>query len=235
MLLDDDKVVGAYLAFYSERMIDGRRERFCNLGAWCVLPNYRFYSLRLLKALLAQEGYHFTDLSPSGNVVQLNSRLKFDFLDTTTTLMLNLPWPGWPRRTEIISNPMEVGRVLTGEELQLYRDHAGAGAAHQLVLRSGEDHCYVVFRKDRRKKLPFFVSILHVSNPDAFRKMARPLARHLLFRHGALASLVERRVVAHRAWPSFMLRSPRRKMFKSAHLESDQIDDLYSELVCVPW
>ena len=64
----DDAVVGAYLAFYSERTIDGRAERFCNLGAWCVLPEHRFHSLRLLKALLAQDGYHFTDLSPSGNV-----------------------------------------------------------------------------------------------------------------------------------------------------------------------
>ena len=56
MLLDDNAVVGAYLAFYSERMIDGRAEPFCNLGAWCVLPSYRFHSLRLLNALLAQPG-----------------------------------------------------------------------------------------------------------------------------------------------------------------------------------
>ena len=72
MLLDGDEVVGAQLAFYSERSIDGRRERFCNLGAWCVLPEYRFHSLRLLKAALGQQGYHFTDLSPSGNVVDIN-------------------------------------------------------------------------------------------------------------------------------------------------------------------
>ena len=58
-------------------MIDGRVERFCNLGAWCVLPEHRFHALRLLKALLAQDGYHFTDLSPSGNVVGLNERLGF--------------------------------------------------------------------------------------------------------------------------------------------------------------
>jgi hypothetical protein len=39
MLLDDeDVVVGAYLAIYSERLVDGRLEKFCNLGAWCVLP-----------------------------------------------------------------------------------------------------------------------------------------------------------------------------------------------------
>src|SRR5262245_16676781 len=49
MLRDKDRVVGAYLAFYSQRTIEGREERFCNLGAWCVLPEYRFHSIRLLK------------------------------------------------------------------------------------------------------------------------------------------------------------------------------------------
>ena len=79
MLLDaDGAIVGAHLAFYSEREIDGRAERFCNLGAFCVREEHRFHSLRLLKALLAQDGYHFTDLSPSGNVVELNRRLKFE-------------------------------------------------------------------------------------------------------------------------------------------------------------
>ena len=41
MLRDGQRVVGAYLAFYSERLIAGRMERFCNLGAWYVLPEYR--------------------------------------------------------------------------------------------------------------------------------------------------------------------------------------------------
>ncbi len=50
MLLDDDEIVGVQSAFYSEQTIHGRSERFCNLGAWCVLPAYRFPSLRLLQA-----------------------------------------------------------------------------------------------------------------------------------------------------------------------------------------
>jgi hypothetical protein len=41
--------------------------------------------------------------------------------------------------------------------------------------------------------------------------------------------------VGHRPWPSVSLRSPRRKMFRSTRLASDQIDYLYSELVCVAW
>jgi hypothetical protein len=234
-LLDGDAVVGAYLAFYSERTIDGRRERFCNLGAWCVRPEYRFAGIRLLKALLAQEGYHFTDLSPSGSVVPLNSRLKFRFLDTTTALVPNLPWPSWPRRHAISADPAVIEATLTGPELDLYRDHAEAAAARHLVLTRGAESCYVIFRKDRRKNLPLFASILYVSNPRLFRAMARRVARHLLVRHGALVTLTEPRVVGYRPRFSVLLRTPRRKMFKSPHLEPDQIDYLYSELVCVVW
>ena len=75
------------------------RERFCNLAAWCVIDEYRSLGLRLLNALLAQKGYHFTDLSPSGNVVPLNTRLKFSHLDVATALVPNLPWPLWPAQS----------------------------------------------------------------------------------------------------------------------------------------
>jgi hypothetical protein len=235
MLLSDGAVVGAYLAFYAERTIAGRPERFCNLGAWCVLPGHRFHSLRLLKALLAQDGYTFTDLSPSGNVVAVNTRLKFDFLDTATALVPALPRPAWFGRGRISADPAVIEDTITGDDLARYRDHAGAAAARHLVLVRGGEWCYVVFRKDRRRRLPFFASILYASNPDLLRAMGGRLSRHLLFRHGVLATLAELRVVRHRPRLSLMLKSPRRKMFRSARLTPDQIDYLYSELVCVAW
>jgi hypothetical protein len=235
MLLDDGAVVGVYLAFYSERDIGGVRERFCNLGAWCVAPGHRAHSVRLLRAILAQPDYHFTDLSPSGNVVPLNVRLKFRFLETTTALVPNLPWPSWPGRGVVSGDPAVIAATLTGRELALYRDHATTGAARHLVLVRGGRWCYVMFRRDRRRNVPLFATILHVSDPDLFRAMTRPLTRHLLLRHGAVASLADLRVVAHRPPLSLLLRDHRRKMFRSSRLEPDQIDYLYSELVCVGW
>jgi hypothetical protein len=56
MLVDAGRIVGVQLAFYSERLIEGRVQRFCNLGAWCVLPRYRLHSLRLLRRVLEQDG-----------------------------------------------------------------------------------------------------------------------------------------------------------------------------------
>jgi hypothetical protein len=233
LLRDGETVVGAYLAFYSERLVDGQPERFCNLGAWCVVPGHRFHGLRLLKALLAQDGYHFTDLSPSGNVVGINARLGFQRLDTTTALIPNLPWLSFPRRYAVSSDPAVIEATLTGPDLELYRDHAGAAAARHVLLRRGDRWCYVIFRRDRRKRLPLFASILHVSDPELFGELVRPLSRHLL-RYGLLATLGELRVVGHRPRWSVML-AGRPKMFRSARLQPEQVDNLYSELVCVAW
>lgn len=235
MLLDGDAVVGAYVAYYSERTIAGQPERFCNLGAWCVLPDYRFYGLKLLRALLAQDGYHFTDLSPSGNVVGLNTRLGFRFFDTATSVVPNLPWPSLPWRDTVSFDPALLERTLEGLELQHYRDHAAAAAARHLLLMRGGEWCYVVFRKDRRKGLPLFATILHVSNPALFKTMSRPLARHMLLRHRTAATLIERAIVDHRPRLSRTVNSPRRKMFRSTSLEPAQTDYLYSELVCLSW
>lgn len=234
MLLDEEEIVGAHLAFYSERLIDGRPERFCNLGAWCVLGTHRFHGLRLLKALLAQEGYTFTDLSPSGNVIKLNERLQFRSLDTSGSLVPNLPLPWLPGRPRLLTRPEEIERTLTGESLRLYRDHVGAAAARHVVLLDGDEWCYVVYRRDRRNNLPLFASLLHVSHPARFTRFAPRLRAHLL-RRGIAATLVEDRFVERQPRPAFRLSTPRRKMFRSSHLQADQIDYFYSELACVAW
>lgn len=236
MLLAGGKVVGVHLAFYSERTIEGRTERFCNLGAWCVLEQYRLNGLKLLTSLLAQEGYHFTDLSPSGNVIGLNKRLGFQFLDTTTTLVLNLPWPSVPGRSRIIADPEGIGARLSGAEQQIYRDHADTVAARHLVLVRGDRQCYVIFRKDWRQGLPVFATVLYASDPELLTELMRPFGRHLLLRHGLAVTLLERAVVPSRPRLSFAIRdNPHVKMFKSPTLDADQIDYLYSELECVSW
>ena len=66
LIRDKGAVVGVYLVLYSEREFDGARQLFCNLAAWCVGESYRSHSVRLLRALLAQREYNFTDLSPAG-------------------------------------------------------------------------------------------------------------------------------------------------------------------------
>ncbi len=232
MLRDEPGVVGVLLAYYSDRLIAGRVERFCNAGAWCVLPAYRSHSISLLRAVLAQKGLHVTFLSPIERVVAIISQLKFRSLDTSAVLIPNLPWPTLPGRTRISADPEVIARTLTGAELKLYNDHARALAARHLVLIRGERSCYVMYRETPLKGIAC-AEILHVSNPELFKLGINSLTRHLLFRRRLLATRAELRTIAHR--PRFSVkRKPRAKRYRSPSLDPGQIDDLYSEFVCVP-
>jgi hypothetical protein len=233
VLRDGRRIVGAHLAFYSERPVAGRVERFCDLGTWYVLPEFRFHSIRLIKAVLGQDGYHFTALTPSNKVASIHARFGLRPLDTSAALIPNLPWPIPPGRTTISADPDVIESTLAGAELELYRDHAQALAGRHIVLLRGTDSCYVMYREMRIKGVPLAV-ILHVSDPQLFHRAILPLTRHLLVRHRLLATLAELRIIGRRPPSSFKVTSwP--KLYRSASLKPDQIDYLYSELVCVPW
>lgn len=234
LLRSDGEVVGAYLAYYSERLIGDQVVQVCNLGAWCVVESHRAQGLRLLMSLLRQKGYHFTDFSPSGNVVPLNRKLSYTDLDTTTAVVPNLPWPT-RARLAVSDDPSVLAAVLTGADKTIYRDHRDAAAARHVVLLAEDDVCYVVFRKDTRKGVRAFASILHIGDPDLFRRGLRPLGSYLLRRHGALATLLELRLMGGRPPGPVLLREGRPRMFKSDTLTADQIDYLYSELTCLEW
>jgi hypothetical protein len=233
VLRKGQRIVGALTAFYSERLVAGKAERFCDLGTWYVLPEFRFHSIRLMKAVLAQDGYHFTALTPSQKVVSIQTRLGFRALDTSAALIPNLPWPTRPGRTPISADPNVIENTIKGTALELYHDHAQALAARHIVLLHGGDSCYVMYRETRVKGVPLAV-IVYVSDPQLFYRAIGPLTRHLLVRHRLLATLAELRIIGRRPPLSLKVTSwP--KLYRSASLEPDQIDDLYSELVCVPW
>lgn len=233
LLRENERVVGAYLALYSERMIEGRLRNICNLGAWCVVPEHRANGLRLLRSLLRQRNYTFTDLTPSETVVALNTRLGFVPLDTATALIPNVPWPVLPRGVRIIDSPNEIDRILCGIDRTIYRDHS-ATATHHVVLAKGDQACYVMFRRERRRRLPLFAFVLYVGNPELFRMCAPHFYRYLLWRHRMIATLAEIRIVGHRPTRALMI-SGYPKMYLSEDLEPAQIDYLYSELTCRPW
>src|SRR4051812_20072581 len=219
LLRESGRVVGAYLALYSERMIDGRPRRICNLGVWCVADEHRATGLRLLRSLLRQKGYTFTDLTPNSNVVALNTRLGFAALDTARALVPNMPWPVRSRGVRVVDTPNEIDRLLCGRDQTIYRDHA-ATAAHHVVLVKGDRSCYVIFRRDlgRIRRLAYFASILYVSDPDLFLDCAPIFYRYLLLRRRIPMTLAETRVVEHRPARSMMLPGPT-KMYLSEDLQ----------------
>jgi hypothetical protein len=237
LLRADGRIVGAYLAIYSTRIIDGRRERFCNLAVWYAAPEYRLHSIRMAKAVLGQGGLHFTDLTPIDVVQKLNLRLGFTYLDTTAALVPHVPWPSLPGRVRVSADPSVIEATLADPARTYYLyylDHRGCRWARHLVLVRDDQSCYVQWRKERHKDLPLFASIRYASNPDLLRSAFRTLGRHLLFRHGTLATVAEIRVTGGRIQPSRLLSHRTPRMFKSATLSQADVDYLYSEITSAP-
>jgi hypothetical protein len=239
LLEADGTIVGIQLVFSSRRDFGSGPVTIRNLGALCILPSYRDQSIRLIRAAMGGRDTHLTDLSPSGAVVSLNERFGFTRLDTATALVPAMPAVfgrgGFPGRTHVITDRDRIRRCLSGQDLEIYRDHKNARASHHLVLERGQEFCYVIWRRDRRKHLPLFASLLYINAPDILHSLFPALSRFLLVRHGIPAVLAEFRVVDLRPGWSIMLNSPRSKMFRSLTVPESAIDYLYSELTCVPW
>lgn len=234
MLVTEEGVVGVHLAYYSVQEIRGRRERFCNLGTWCVLVEHRTHSLRLLRALLAQDEFTFTDLTPSPDVAALDRRLGFQPLDTAAALVPCLPLPHLRRRAGITSDRARIERKLAGRDLSIYRDHTGAAGAVHIVIEVDGGYCYVVARRGRWRKLPV-ATVLYASDRGLLREQAGLFARHLLVRHRVVAYLAEQRVTGAAPTLSARLHRHQPRFFRSERLRGDDIGYLYSELACLSW
>ncbi|MFB7891622.1 hypothetical protein ACFC1I_05440 [Microbacterium sp. NPDC056044] len=233
-LIVDDVVVGAYAAVYSSRETPEGALQVCNLAAFCVLPEYRAHSLRLVRALLGQKGYLFTDLSPSGNVPAMNERLGFARLDTATRLAVNVPGRAG-RHVEVIEDLDEIADALGGFDAKVFTDHRDAPAARHLLVRSAGGHAYLMYRRDRRKQLPVFATPLFVGgDPGVLAEAWHAVASRLL-RRGFAMTLAERRVLGFSPRGAGReLRSPRPRMYKGAGGPGD-VDYIYSELTLLEW
>lgn len=234
LLQSGSALVGVFAAVYSEREINQQTVKICNLAAFCVLDDYRMHALRLLRALLGQRGYEFTDLSPSGNVVALNERLGFERLPVDTKLLFNLP--RFHPNVRVSAAPQLLARTLRGADARIYRDHRQAPAArHLLIVRDG-DHAYLMFRRERRRRLPLFATPLYVGGDLDLLAAAWPnVGAYLLWRHGLPFTLAEPRVLGFEPRPGRRLKGPRPRMFRSRSLRAEDVDYLYSELTLVSW
>lgn len=231
MLLDGATVAGAYLAFYAKRPwspLGG----VCSLGTWCVAPEHRRHSLELLKALIGQPGYVFTDLTPDQTVIRLNLRLGFRWLDGPAALVPSVPRLTRRRGVLVSTDPSVVEDALEGQDLATFHDLAG-DAVTQAVLADGDERCHVVFRRERRRGVPLAI-LLHVSNPEVYRRLAGRFGSHLLLRHRLAAHLAERSIVADPPECARLVRPPRRMLLTPDGVPT-RLDYLYSELARLRW
>ncbi|WP_088283350.1 hypothetical protein [Ideonella sp. A 288] len=230
-LHDGDQLVGVFCAIYSDQVIDGRVEHFCNPHSWCVLESHRRHGIGLLLNLIKQPGYHFTMFTPNPTVTQVFRGLKFKDLDDRRCRCINLPSLRALRPGAFAeSRRDQVARRLAGQDLVDFEAHRSIPWLEFAVFGAGQDLCWVIYKPTQWKRLRS-AWIMHISDRNAFDRHNALLRSHLLLAHGFATLSIESRWLSK--VPALALSDPRTqpKLFLSKTLGDAQIRDVYSELM----
>lgn len=233
MLRDNGQIVGGIGAIYAQRLIHGKAELFCNITSWCVLDQYRSQSMRLAIALTSQQGFNFTDLTPTEVVSKTLQFLKFKPMNERQAVWPNLPWPfSLLSGVRVVHDPDAIEQSLSPEDAGPWRDHRHLPWLNHLAVGRPGDFCHVVYKKTYLKGLPG-AFVLGFSNPEQFVKYRFDLGNSLLFNSGLIFTRVESRLLARVPRPSIELTGFRNKVFRSENLTEADMSNLYTEIVAL--
>jgi hypothetical protein len=228
VMLAEGKPVGVLGALFSQRLIEGRSVRFCNLHNWYVEPAHRARSLLLMRPILALKDHVITDLSASGEVVAISERLGFTRLDRTIRLLPQIPWKsGTADLIDLVKTPDVVASRLNAQEQQLVRDHQHIGC-QVLLVESDDGHCLVIASTVPARWLPH-VFVHYLSNPQVFARHHSQI-RHQLLRAGGCYVAVNTPHLAGETIPYSFTADANQRLVRGTHCPPESIDSLYSEM-----
>lgn len=226
------RVVGALCAVYSNQVIHGKPERFCNPHSWCVLDEYRHASINLVLAVIKQRDYHFTMFTPNPKVAQVFMGLRFRVLDDRLLYLPNLPsvWP-WGGGRFVESDKQHIAACLEGTALAEFVAHRDIPWLNFVAFGAPGDVCLAIYKRGRWKKLGCAL-LSHLSDPAAMVRHGGLLRGHLLGQ-GMPVTRVEARFLAHEPALAYKTRRLQPKLVSTRTLADSQIRDVYSELMAL--
>ncbi|WP_404783275.1 hypothetical protein [Altericista sp. CCNU0014] len=231
-LFDGDVAVGFVGLIFSQRKIDGKLERFCNVTSWIVKESYRGQSMLLMFPLMQLKDYTLTDLSAERKIFPLLARMGFKPLDTKIKLSIPIPLAR-DRRLEksarIVADAAQIRTLLNGDDRQVFEDHQGIEDCHHLLVDAGDRRCHVVYTHNRKGRIPYCY-LQFASDRQLFADCSLLCRRYIARQHRTPFILVDSRFGDALPW-AFDLPLQFTKLYKSERLQPQQIDNLYAELV----
>lgn len=230
-LIDNNNVVGFLGLIFSNRMINNKMQKFCNLTTWIVKEGYRSESLLLFLPLLGLKEYTITDFTPSKNVYSILKR--FGFKDIETNINIIPPVPAinpLSNKCYVEFDKDKIKNYLSEKDLKIYHDHLGFKNAY-LLISSKEGNCYIVVNRTR-KKFFYFGKIHYVSNLDVFLKYINRVIFKICSRLNVCGLIIDGQCIGKNKIKHLITIKRRRPAaFKSNSLDVNDIDTLYSELL----
>jgi hypothetical protein len=231
-LLEQDGEVKGFLGLlFSERTINGRLEKFCNMTSWMVKQEWRGHSLQLLLEALKLKDCTFTNFTPSTGVARILKTLGFTEMESSDQILLPVPGFSYKRtRYRCLVDLDEIGERLSETDRNIFTDHRGLDCRH-VLLSDGEKYCYLIVKNRSYKHLPF-ARVHYLSNPELFAASIDALRTNLCWRLKVAGLIVDNRYVDGRAF-TYSRAYPKQcaTFFKSSTLGARDIDTLYSEMI----
>jgi hypothetical protein len=232
-LVTEGSIVGTFGCIYSERLIDGQTERFCNTADWYVDEHQRSESIELLFAIIGQPDLTFTALTATADVTQILRGFGFKKIDPAKVIVPTAPQSAGRLRSgsaiEVITDHDAIRARLDGADLTIFDDLSTAERCDHLVVSVDGADCYCIVRYQKRKKVPA-AAALHVGNPDVLVAGLGHVSWWLLTKKRVQALMVESELLPELPRFSKLVEDPRPPLFSSKRLKAHQVDSLYSEL-----
>lgn len=259
MVEEEGQLVGYLGLIFSDRVINGRPEVFCNLTTLIIHPSQRGKKLthKIIAHLVQKGNYTFTAITPIPPLYNMYSQNGFVNLEDKRLLLWRKAVPNQPAE-QYTENPQLIEKQLQGVDLRIFNDHQQFNCIHAVYMYNNQP-VYMVFKQrvnqlrkylDRRlynyadallRKLgskgflykpTTTYELLYTNQPQLFAANARTIA-------GSFFALHQAKAIAVPAYPGekFELKYPgissfvhSRQMYLSSWVPPQYIDTLYSEI-----
>ena len=231
-LFDEAEIVGFLGLIFSQRIINGQREDFCNLSTWIVREAYRGHSIALMLALRKLKNCTITDLSPTEGVIAISKRLGFKELDRQIEILPYI-WGGIGKHIKITTDIWEIQSRLEAAEQKLLQDHQSYARCHHLLAEAEGQSCYLIFTLVKNTKVSYSY-IQYLGNAKFFARYSLAIRRAIAQISQTFLILVDTRLLQGEKLPlRFNLPIEICRLYKSSSVKPQEIDNLYSELILI--
>jgi hypothetical protein len=122
ILFIGDKIVGFLGTIYSQQIIAGQSQRFCNLTTWIVKNEYRSHSIKMIFYLLKNQQVIFTSFSSNDIVYQVYKKLGFKDANQSQRIVYKLPFFK-RKKYHLITTIDEIKRDINESCQKIFYDH----------------------------------------------------------------------------------------------------------------
>jgi hypothetical protein len=233
------RVRGYSGVMFSDRLIDGRIERFGSQFGWCVDAEYRRYSIALVRRVMT-DGVTWTNLTSREDLVPLFLKLGYRPVDAQKFVCYpdaTMFFRGGRQRGIRVLEHRDVNEAVLGTEAyRIYVDHIGR-TVQRMVFQAGDVTCLVVtkrtsFPAQRSGRGLGGTELYFASDRDFLRQYFDYIRLRLFMRDKTAALLADERLLGFT--PKGARALPAKGLFKSATVPAYRVDALYSELTLLP-